>query len=62
MNIIAIRRAALLLPLAVTVLPVLADEKTLIVSATPQALSDLDTPAAVSVRRHSMSRYRTVLS
>ena len=49
MNIIAIRRAALLLPLAVTVFPALADEQTLIVSATPQALSELDTPAAVSV-------------
>ena len=49
MNIIAIRRAALLLPLAATVLAAHAKEQTLIVSATPQALSELDTPAAVSV-------------
>ncbi|HKS33066.1 MAG TPA: TonB-dependent receptor plug domain-containing protein, partial [Enterobacteriaceae bacterium] len=49
MNIIAIRRAALLLPLAATVFAAHAEEQTLIVSATPQALSELDTPAAVSV-------------
>lgn len=49
MNIIPIRRVALLLPFATTVLQAHADEQTLIVSATPQSLSELDTPAAVSV-------------
>ena len=52
MKIITVRSATLpvlLLPLAFSPFSWAADEQTLIVTATPQTVSELDTPAAVSV-------------
>lgn len=52
MKIITVRTAtlpALLLPLVFSPLSWANDEQTLIVTATPQTVSELDTPAAVSV-------------
>ncbi|MDK6764931.1 hypothetical protein QP380_06610, partial [Klebsiella aerogenes] len=52
MKIIAMRTVALpalLLPLVANVHASTNDEQTMVVTATPTAISELDTPAAVSV-------------
>ncbi|MDR3104658.1 MAG: TonB-dependent receptor, partial [Yokenella regensburgei] len=64
MKIFAVRRAALpalLFPFVAIVQAQAADEQTMIVTATPQVVSELDTPAAVSVvygddMRHAQPR------
>lgn len=62
MKIITVRTAtlpALLLPLVFSPLSWANDEQTLIVTATPQTVSELDTPAAVSVVDGDEMRHAT---
>ncbi|MCS2154142.1 TonB-dependent receptor [Scandinavium goeteborgense] len=62
MKIITVRRAALpalLLPLFPLPDAVAADEQTMVVSANPQGISELDTPAAVSVVNGDDMRHAT---